>query len=378
MTVQAKGHLPKLAAGIGLVVLAAVGWRLWPEAAPERQAPLVPVSVAQVSRADVPLFLTGLGTVVSPHEVVVRPQIDGQLVSLHFREGETVRRGALLAQIDDRAIRARLAQAKAARAQAAAQLQQAEQDLARYRTLQATSTIAEQAVAQQATRVAELKAALEAAAASVAAADTDLSHTRITAPLTGRAGLRRVDAGNQVRASDAGGIVTLTQVDPLAVVFSLPQDVLPRLHPLKTGKRPATVDVFAREGGEALASGRLETFDNSVDAASGTIRLKALFPGSTTLWPGQFVSARLHAGVLEQALVVPASALQRSREGVFVWKVADGKADPAPVSVAHEGGGVAAIREGLAAGDIVVTDGQLRLKPGARVKTGEEQPDAAR
>lgn len=378
MTVQAQGHLPKLAAGISLVVLAAVGWRLWPAPADESKAPVVPVSVAQVSRADVPLFLTGLGTVVSPHEVVVRPQIDGQLVSLHFREGETVRRGALLAQIDDRAIRARLAQAKAARAQAAAQLQQAEQDLARYRTLQATSTIAEQAVAQQATRVAELKAALAAAEASVAAADTDLSHTRITAPLTGRAGLRRVDAGNQVRASDTGGIVTLTQVDPLAVVFSLPQDVLPRLHPLKTARTPATVDVFAREGGEALASGRLETFDNSVDAASGTIRLKALFPGSATLWPGQFVSARLHAGLLEQALVVPASALQRSREGVFVWKVDAGQATPVPVALAHEGGGLAVIREGLAAGDTVVTDGQLRLKPGARVKTGEEQPDAAR
>ncbi|MFN3586672.1 MAG: efflux RND transporter periplasmic adaptor subunit, partial [Moraxellaceae bacterium] len=293
-------------------------------------------------------------------------------------DGERVRQGALLAQIDDRAIRARLAQANAARAQAAAQLQQAEQDLARYRALQTTSTIAEQAVAQQATRVAELKAALAAAEASVAAADTDLSHARITAPITGRAGLRRVDAGNQVRASDAGGIVTLTQVDPLAVVFSLPQEVLPRLHPLKAASTPATVEVFARDGGEALATGRLETFDNSVDAASGTIRLKALFPGSAALWPGQFVSARLHAGVLEQALVVPASAVQRSRDGSFVWKVTGDKAQPVPVTVVHEGGGRAVIGEGLAEGDRVVTDGQLRLKPGARVKTGEEQADAAR
>lgn len=392
MSLNPALRLRLAAIAVVLLLVALTTWRLWPAPEQDRKDNSVPVQVTTANAEAVTVFLSGLGAVQSPHEVVIRPQIDGQLASLHFREGQDVQRGDLLAVIDDRSIRARLAQATADRQRASSELKQAERDLERYRNLQKTSAIAVQAVGQQETLVEQSRAALAAAEAALASAETDLSHTRIRSPVSGRAGLRRIDAGNIVRATDTAGIVTITQIHPVAVVFSLPQEALPQLRTL--GRTPtAPVEVFDRSGGKVLATGTLETLDNRVDAASGTVRLKAMFANTDeVLLPGQSVSVRLTAGQLSGNPVVPAAAVQRGREGRYVWRVADGKAAPAFVTLLHEDDRVAVIASGLAIGDTIVTDGQLRLKPGASVRlitdtatgsgddanTGTETGDAAR
>ena len=358
-----------IAAVIAVAALLVLGWRLLPGKAEKKEAPPVPVAMATAERGSVPVFLTGLGTVTSPHEVVVRTRVDGQLMSLHFQEGQLVQKGDLLATLDDRTLRAQLDRAKAELTRLQVQLQTASQDLQRYRELEKEDAVTAQAVEQQVAKLADTRAAITAAQAGVNEMATALDYTRITSPARGRTGLRRVDAGNLVRASDTEGIVTVTQTDPVDVIFSLPQASLSLLQGLAAN---TVVDIIS-DNETILVAGTLATIDNRIDPASGTLRLRATFanPGGQ-LWPGQSVNVRLHAGQRKDALVVPLSAVQRGRDGTFVYRVRDGKADVAPVTIAFENDRVAVIAAGLMAGDSVVTDGQLRLRPGSRVTTGNK------
>jgi RND family efflux transporter MFP subunit len=361
-----------ISAAMGLLVV--VGSPLYgcssrSDAAKPSGPPPVPVAVETVVQRDVPQVVRGIGTVQALQSVVIRPQIDGVVSEIAFREGQAVKAGDLLARIDDRAIVAEVAMVKAERASNTAQLETARVDLERYSNLLADEAIAKQQVDQQRAKVLQLEAALAGNDAAIAAAQVKLSYTRITSPISGRIGLRRVDRGNLVRAGDERGLVTVTQVDPVAVVFTLPQDMLPRVRQLLTAAEGAPVVAFDRGGGAPLTEGRLLTIDNQIDATTGTIAAKAEFPNADgKLWPGQFVAVEVRTGVLKGASVVSARAVKRGTEGPYVFKVQNGVAKVVPVKVAHEDAQAVAIAEGLAAGDAVVVDGHSRLRPDSPVK----------
>lgn len=360
-------------AGIAVLIIAAAGLR-WmagrTEVAslPPAVAP-VPVVVTQVEQRDVPHLTRGIGTVQSLHSVTIRSQVDGVLTEVLFQEGQLVNKGDLLARIDDRAIAAALEQARAERNRNEAQLDAGQIDLERYEQLLRDKTISTQTVDQQVALVRQWKAAIAASNAAIAAAEVQLSYTRVTSPVSGRTGIRRIDPGNLIRTTDTEGLVSVTQMDPIAVVFSLPQDLMPRIQQILNDPSPAPVSILDRDEGVVLAQGRLVLMDNQIDPRTGTIQLKAEFPNlEGRLWPGQFVTVQLHTGLSRRALVVDAPAVQRGREHPFVYRVAGGRVEAMPVTVDYENDEIAVIGGGLALGDIVVSDGQSRLKPGVSVK----------
>jgi membrane fusion protein, multidrug efflux system len=367
----------RVAALLLLVLLGVAMWRLLgrgngrsPAAAPA--PPRVPVVVEKASVRDVPHLTTGIGTVQSLHSVVVRSQVEGLLTAVSFKEGQMVRKGELLARIDDRTIVATVAQARAEKARNEAQLRAARLDLTRFNNLLKEEAMSRQAIDQQAALVAQLEATIAANQATIEAQEVRLSYTRITAPVSGRVGLRRVDQGNVVRAGDAEGLVTVAQVDPIAVIFTLPQDLLGRIQPLLRVPEGVPVTALDRDAGTALAEGRLLMIDNQVDSTTGTIRLKAEFPNREgKLLPGQFVTIQLRTGASPRAVVVSARAIQRGLSGAFVYRVRQDRAEVTPVTVSYENDQVAVIAKGLSAGDTVVQDGQSRLKPGSPVKATE-------
>ncbi len=346
-----------------------IWWIVQPREEKKPVNPPVPVKLATVEARDVPQFLTGIGNVESKASVVIRAQVDGQLMAVHFTEGQQVKQGALLAEIDDRPLKAELAQLKAQAASTRAELVTAQADAARYANLLKEDAIARQLVDQQKAKAAQLQAALEAALANAQAAEVRLSYTKITSPVSGRVGIKRVDPGNIVRAADAEGIVTVAQIDPIDVVFTLPQGALPQLQSAE-GSKP--VEAFDKQGGTVLATGTLSTIDNQVDAASGTIRLKAEFANAEgKLWPGQLVVARLQAALLRQALVVPVSAVQRNVEGTFVYVAQGDAVQRKPITVGFEDTAIAVITEGLNVGEEVVIDGQSRLKADSKIRRAD-------
>jgi RND family efflux transporter MFP subunit len=339
----------------------------------------VPVLVATVERRDVPHRIASIGSVQSLHTVVIRPQVTGVLTEVLFKEGDIVRQGAALARIDDRAIAAALAQAEAEKTSRAAQLRSAELDLTRYSGTLGQQVVSRQQIDQQAAMVERLKADLQASEATIAAQKVQLSFTRITSPVSGRVGMRRVDAGNLVRASDVDGLVTVAQIDPISIVFTLPQEAMASVK-LVPGRTALRVTAFDRDAGIALGQGRVTTFDNQIDAASGTLRVRAEFANADgKLWPGQFVTVQLETGVSPKALVFPARALQQGLNGPFIFRIRDAKAEVVPVTAVYQDDEIIAVATGLAAGDVVVIDGQSRLKAGSKVRlpatTGE--PGAA-
>lgn len=358
----------------GIAVISTIGLTLWRILAPSQAAnppaaQVVPVSVAAVEQRDVPQRVSGIGTVQSLHSVTLRPQVSGVVTDVLFREGQLVEQGALLARIDDRSIRAALMQAQAEKARNEAQLKSAELDLVRYGNLLAEEAISRQTLEQQSAQVEQLKAAIRANDATIAAQQVQLSYTQITAPVTGRVGIRRVDPGNLVQAGDSTGLVSVTQIDPISVVFTLSQELLPRIQPLLQHARIAQVTAYDRDAGALLAQGRLVMIDNQIDAASGTIRLRAEFENADEkLWPGQFVTVQLQTSVSVNATVVPARTVQQGLQGAFVFRVRDTKAEVVPVGVAYQDDDIAVIGDGLAPGETVVIDGQSRLKPGSIVK----------
>jgi len=338
----------------------------------------VPVVVAKVETRDVPVFLDGLGTVTAFKTVTVRSLVDGRLDSVAFREGQTVKRGTLLALVDPRPFVVQLHQAQAAMARDSAQLAGNQRDLERYTAVGKNKLIAQQQVDDQGMLVGQLEGSVRADRALVDQAKLMLDYARIRSPIDGITGVRLVDPGNIVHPSDPNGIVVVTQIDPIAVLFTLPQDDLPRVQAAMAGGK-LTVQALSRDGRAALGKGELALVDNQINAATATIRLKAIFPNPEhTLWPNQFVKARLLLGTRAGAVVVPAVAIQNGPAGAFVYVVdADKKAAPKPVSVALIEDDMAVIAQGVTVGETVVTEGQFQLKPGAPVEARTRESGAA-
>lgn len=329
----------------------------------------MPVLVATTHTVDLPVRLDALGTVTASNTAVVRARVDGQLVRVNFREGDIVRAGQVLAEIDPRPFAVQLTQAEGQLAKDRALLVNAQNDLARYRSLLAQDSIAAQQVDNQDNLVRQYQGVVAADEGAVASAKLQLSFTRVSAPIRGRAGLRQVDAGNLVRASDAGGIVVITQVQPITVVFPLPQDDLPAVQArLARGARLA-VEAYDREGRVKLASGTVLTTDNVIDATTGTVRVKAQFANADgALFPNQFVNVRLTVDTITGALVVPGAAIQRGAPGTYVYVVkADNTASVRAVTLGAGDGRQVAITQGLSAGERVVIDGADKLREGAPV-----------
>ncbi|WP_084164258.1 efflux RND transporter periplasmic adaptor subunit [Rheinheimera texasensis] len=355
-----------------------------PAAAQQKpQAPAVPVVVATVTAQDVPVWLRGIGQVKPQQSVEIRPQVDGLLQQVLVREGEMVSAGQLLATLDDRAIKAALAQAKAQRAVVEAKLNVAKRDLQRYQNLSQSQAISAQQKDQQQANVQQLQAELQSVDAQINAQQVQLSFTQIHAPISGQVGIRNVDAGNYVRPSDTQGLFSVVQLDPISVEMALPQAQLPQLQQLMQQVRQqqaVPVEAFVQDGGEKLASGTLAVVDNKVSTGSGTIRIKADFTNPTqALWPAQTVVVALRSKLLAQALTIPVKALQQGPQGAFVWTVDGDKAKVVPVQV-QESTETVVVVSGVSAGQQVVVDGQSRLRPGATVliKTAAEQAQAAK
>jgi len=364
-----------LAAGaIALVVVVFAVWRgrARSPAPRDRAARVVSVVTVPARNGDMPVYLDGLGTVTAISTVTVRSRVDGQLVSLGYREGQLVRQGDLLAQIDPRPFQVALQQQEGQYARDEAALKNARLDLKRYEALIAQDAVPRQQLDTQQATVNQLEATLKTDAAQVANARLNLTYSRITSPITGRVGLRLVDAGNMVHASDPGGLLVITQLQPIAVVFTLPAD---QLQPVMAGMARGNhlrVEAWDRDRKKMLDVGTLEAVDNQVDETTGTVRLKGVFSNEGYgLFSNQFVNARILVDTLHGSVIIPTAALQRSPQGTYIWVVKpDSSADMRTVEVAHTEGEDTAVQSGVAAGEPVVTDGVDNLQPGAKVTTG--------
>lgn len=336
-----------------------------------------PVAVATVRQQNVNVYLNALGTVTPLRTVTVRPRVEGQLLRVNFTEGQMVKEGDLLAEVDPRPFQVQLMQAEGQMAKDQALLANAKVDLERYRTLFAQDSIARQQLDTQASLVRQYEGAIQLDQAQIDSAKLQLTYTRITAPISGRIGLRQVDPGNVIRASDANGLVVIAQLQPIAAIFPIPQDNLQAVMKRTRGAQRIPVEAWDREQKTKLASGTLITVDNQIDPQTGTVRLKAEFPNrDMELFPNQFVNVRMLVDTLKDALVVPQAAVQRGSRGVFVFVVgADGTVSLRNVEVGPTEGQVVAVTGGIAAGDRVVIEGTDRLRDGARVEVaGEGRP----
>lgn len=330
----------------------------------------IPVTVAAAARADVPVVLDALGTVTSLRTVTVRSRVDGQLLRVNFREGQTVKAGEVLAEIDPRPFQVQLEQAQGQLARDRALLENARLDLERYRTLVAQDAASAQQLDTQQALVRQYEGAVRTDQGQVDNARLQLAYARITAPFSGRLGLRLVDPGNLVRAGDANGLVTITQVQPIGVTFALPEkDLAPVLARYREGK-PMTVQALDRDQRQVLASGRLTTLDNQIDLATGTLKMKAEFANADgALFPNQFVNARLRIDLLAGATVVPTAAVQRGAPGTYVYLLQpEGTVALRRIETGPVDGERIVVARGLAPGDRVVIDGVDNLRDGARVE----------
>ncbi|MGY3017110.1 RND family efflux transporter MFP subunit [Pseudomonas sp. TE6283] len=368
-------------AALALVLLAAVGTWLGvrQEAPANRTASAIPVRVVAVAQQDVPRYLSAIGSVLSLHSVEVRPQVEGVLTQVLVKEGQWVSQGDLLATLDDRAIRANLDQARAQLGQTQAQLQVGNVNLKRYQLLSTDDGVSKQTLDQQQALVNQLQATLKGNQAAIDNAAVQLSYTQIRSPVTGRVGIRNVDPGNLVRTSDTQSLFSVTQIDPIAVEFALPQQQLPVLQSLLKSPTPAEVEAYMDADGERslLARGHLMLIDNQVSATTGTVRVKAEFDNQDgRLWPGQLVTVRLRTAVDEDALVVPPPVVQRSLDGHFVYRLDGDKVSAVPIKVVYQDSTLNVIA-GVKAGDRLVLDGQSRLKPGSTVEVTPDAPGPA-
>ncbi len=336
-----------------------------PGAVAERK---VPVLIELATQRDVPIVLEGLGTVTPLATVAVRSQVDGQLMSVGFQEGSVVKKGQQLAQIDSRPFQNALAQTQATFARDQAALKNAKLTLERTLQLKNQNLIAQQQVDDQQSVVDQAEATAGISKANSDSARLQLEYSHVVAPIDGVAGIRQIDTGNIVHASDASPLVVLTQLDPISVIFTVPQDEISRIQ--KAAENDTLgVEVWSRDGRTRLASGSLSVIDNQINAGTGTLKLKAMFANPTrALWPNQFVKARLTVEQKKGALVVAAAAIQRGPHGTFVYvAAADDTAQLKPVEVDIIEGAVAVLSAGLKVGDRVIIDGQSQLKPGAAV-----------
>jgi multidrug efflux system membrane fusion protein len=365
-----------LAAGAGLA-FALAGRSTAQPAPPPRAAAAVPVSVTTAERQDVPVWLHGIGTVQALNTVTVRARVDGTLMQVPVTEGQIVKQGTLLAVIDPRPYQAVLDQATAKKAQDEAQLANAKLDLQRYQSLAQQSFASRQQVDTQRMQVDQFTAALKGDDASTEAAQLNLSYCYITAPFEGRLGLRQMDPGNLVHATDPGGIMMITQVRPISVVFTLPQRNLPPIVDAMA-EGPVKVAAWSGDADRELGQGTLLTPDNAIDTTTGTIRLKATFPNEENrLWPGQFVDARLLLRTEHQVLAVPTQAVQHGQDNLYVYLVKPDSTVHRQIVEAKDRGPVMVITKGLDAGQTIVLDGQSRLQDGTLIAATAPHPQQA-
>ncbi len=348
-------------------------------------AALAPVQAATATSESVPRYLSGLGTVTAANTVTVRSRVDGQLLAIHFQEGQQVKAGDLLAEIDPSQFKVALAQAQGQLAKDKATLANARRDLARYQQLVKTNLVSRQELDTQQSLVSETEGTIKADEAAVASAQLQLNWSRITAPIDGRVGLKQVDIGNQISSGDTTGIVVLTQTHPIDLVFTLPEnDIATVVQAQKAGKT-LQVEAWDRTNKQKISVGELLSLDNQIDATTGTIKLKARFSNlDDALFPNQFVNARLLVDTQQNAVVIPAAALQMGNEGHFVWVLNDeNKVSKHSVTPGIQDSQKVVISAGLSAGDRVVTDGIDRLTEGAKVEvvtasSGEQAQPAPR
>lgn len=340
------------------------------DAATQKAPPVIAVDTAAVTHSDVPIYLEGLGTVQAFYTVTVTARVDGELQKVGFTEGQTVRKGDLLAQIDPRPNQAAYEQAVAAKAKDEAQLENAKLDLARYTQLQPEDLASKQTLDTQRAMVDQLSAQLKVDQAVIDNARTQLDYTRITSPINGRTGIRLIDPGNIVHAADTTGIVVVTQVQPISVIFTLPEEELGSVGAaLAAGA--VEVATVSRDGGAELDRGSLTLIDNQIDQATGTVKLKATFDNArNSLWPGQYVNARVLVRTDHAAVTIPDAAVQLGPNGPFTYVVKqDSTVEVRPLHLGAESGGMTIVTRGLTAGERVVTSNQYRLQAGVHVRS---------
>jgi len=369
-----------------LAALALVaGWYVYAkltEKPAERPATrVIPVRAATARLGDMDIFIRALGTVTSPNTVTVRSRVDGHFTAQHFTEVQIVRQGDLLAEIDPRPYEVRLQQALGNLARNEALLKAAELDLERYRRLIKEQSISEQQLQSQEGLVGQYRGSVVADKATVADAELQLSYSRIVAPISGRVGLRNVDVGNMIRAADSEGLVVITQIRPMYVIFTLVERQIPEvIAAMREGgmrghtregrppPAPLMVEAWGQDNRVLLATGELLTIDNQIDTATGTVRAKATFSNDDrSLFPNQFVNVRLKVRMLEQVLIVPSSAVQRNNDGFFVYVIRDGRTRSQAITTGYTTDTETVVESGLTAGDVVVTDGVDRLRDGMSV-----------
>jgi membrane fusion protein, multidrug efflux system len=371
-------------AWIGLVALAVLilfGWRAAVQkqanAATRKTPPAIAVDTAAVTHADVPIYLSGLGTVQAFYTVTVTARVDGELQRIGFTEGQTVHKGDLLAEIDPRPNQAAYEQAVATKAKDAAQLANAKRDLERYTILQPQDLASKQTVDTQRAMVDQLNAQLQVDQAVIDNARTQLDYTRIVSPINGRTGIRLVDPGNIVHAAATTGIVVVTQVQPISVIFTLPEEDLVAVNAaLAAG--PVTVTTVSRDGGTELDQGTLSLVDNEIDQPTGTARLKATFSNlHNTLWPGQYVNARVLVRTDRNVLTLPTAAVQLGPNGPFTYVVkSDSTVEVRQLKIGDESSGLTVVNTGLALNERVVTSNQYRLQAGVHVRAAASAASA--
>jgi multidrug efflux system membrane fusion protein len=330
---------------------------------------VVPVQVAAAARQALPIWLEGLGTVTAFQQVTVRSQVDGRLDKVLFEEGKPVKKGQVIAQIDPRPFMVQLHQAQGALARDRAQLDAAKKNLERYKGLQNDQLVAAGKVEEIQAQVGQFEGAVKIDQAQVEQAQLQLDYAQVKAPIDGITGVRIVDAGNIIKASDANGLVVITAIDPVAVMFTIPQDKLPAIAAAMQ-QSEVTVEIYNRDNTQKLAVGKVAVLDNQINQSTATLRLKALVPNpNRTLWPNAFVKVKMLVETRENALVIPAVAVQRGPQGTFVYTVAEDKtAKLVNVQVGLITGEVAMIEKGLEGGEQVVIEGQGQLRPGGRVE----------
>ncbi|MBZ9606102.1 efflux RND transporter periplasmic adaptor subunit [Phyllobacterium chamaecytisi] len=363
----------KVSIVIGAVVLATAGvfWLASNDKTVAKDQPaaaLIPVEASAAVQSDVPVYLNGLGTVQAFNTVTMKAKVDGELQQVLFTEGQKVKKGDLLAVIDPRPFQAALDQASAKMVQDQTNLSNDEIILQRDKKLTAQQFTTVETTQTQQSTVAQLQAQIAQDAAAKNSAAVSLSYTQMTAPVDGRTGIRLVDQGNYVHATDTTGIVVITQTQPISVVSTLPEDDLEAVRAAQEAG-PVTVTAFTRDGSTNLGTGTLSVIDNEIDQTSGTMRLKSTFPNiDEKLWPGQFVDIRLQQKIVHQAVTVPSAAIERGQNGFFVYVVKpDNTVEVRPIAPGQIANGHAVIESGLAAGERVVTSGQYRLDAGARI-----------
>src|SRR5258706_839046 len=383
MTVLSKIRRHPLISGAALSALLLLAWRAAvhepADAAPRNAPPAIAVDTAAVTHADVPIYLSGLGTVQAFYTVTVTARVDGELQKVGFTEGQTVHKGDLLAQIDPRPNQAAYEQAVATKAKDAAQLANAKRDLERYTVLQPQNLASKQTVDTQRAMVDQLTAQVQVDQAQIDSARTQLDYTRITSPIDGRTGIRLVDPGNIVHAADTTGIVVVTQVQPITVMFTLPEEALDAVNSaLAAG--PEKVTTVTRSGDTELDEGTLRLIDNQITSATGTAKLKATFSNThNTLWPGQYVNARVLVRTDRNVTTIPTAAVQLGPHGPFTYVVkSDSTVEVRPLKIGDESDGMTIVSDGLALHERVVTSNQYRLQAGTLVHGAAAAPAAAR